>query len=915
MDPVAALGLASSVLQVVNFTGGLISKSRQLYQSASGNLVENDELEAVVRTLQSHSRRIAMQLGGQKGKSQSEKDIVALCEGVRELCVQLIDTVESLKVVTNSKAPRWESFRQALRSVWKESEISNLMDRLERYRNQIDSILLANIKDRLEAFTVESGNRDARIEQNLAKILASLKPGSPWQAEIVHATRQSLHVGAIDSATAAVSASLSAGAKQEREKLLERRTLESLKFVDMRDRYERISEAHQKTFEWVFGEPGQSSSLPGTAPGQPFDNFSTWLMSNKPLYWITGKPGAGKSTLMKFLSDDSRLLSHLRVWQRNRPIFTARFFFWNSGTTMQMSQIGLLQSLLHQTVSNFPHEIRRLFPDRWEYQDLFGYDARPWTWSELSQAFTRLVSDPSRAFFFMIDGLDEFHGDCNELADYLLGLPSKSDNIKLCLASRPWLVFEDAFRLQPSLRMEDLTMHDIHLFASERVGDNAMFAQLRRLDEKEALSLIEAVTEKASGVFLWVQLVVKSLLDGLRDGDTVADLQARLLRLPRDLEDLFERILGDLEPEYFAQAAQIFRTVRASHLPWKEIKIKNVKVFIGAEFQTRDNWSPLTLLSLSFIGEDVQLALKKTPNGGVLTLEEQMYRAETTRRRLYSRCKGLLEAPGFARKGPEANVQYLHRTVRDFLEEDRARNFLMSSLSAREKEFDPHLSICAALIRHTKAISPTEDDEMTGMVSFAGLLGEFSIQCHWMEKQGSGGYVPFLVEMDKITEAILGDPAEQDMSMVGGRMVKAHKLPHWTRRVDPDVGTRTPQVESLIDYAIFRGLTHYVRERVAGGYSFETNPNQQFLATRVLENGPQELADVLGLGAVESKEYEMEKVIMPVVPAVPVVAPTATNYYAPAIHLAPVQELDKKKEGRVGFRNSFHAMIKRMGAN
>ena len=299
--------------------------------------------------------------------------------------------------------------------------------------------------------------------------------------------------------------------------MLERRTLESLKFVDMRDRYERISEAHQKTFEWVFGPPGQSSSIPSIAPDQPFDNFSTWLMSDKPLYWITGKPGAGKSTLMKFLSDDSRLLSHLRVWQRGRPLFTARFFFWNSGTTMQMSRIGLLQSLLHQTVSNFPHEIRRLFPDRWEYQDLFGYDARPWTWSELSQAFTRLVSDPSRAFFFMIDGLDEFHGDYNELAGYLLGLPSKSANIKLCLASRPWLVFEDAFRLQPSLRMEDLTMHDIHLFASERVGENSMFAQLRQFDEKGALSLIEDVTEKASGVFLWVQLVVKSLLDGLRD--------------------------------------------------------------------------------------------------------------------------------------------------------------------------------------------------------------------------------------------------------------------------------------------------------------------------------------------------------------------------------------------------------------
>lgn len=42
---------------------------------------------------------------------------------------------EGLKVAMNNRAARWETIRQALRSVWKESEISNLMDRLERYRN------------------------------------------------------------------------------------------------------------------------------------------------------------------------------------------------------------------------------------------------------------------------------------------------------------------------------------------------------------------------------------------------------------------------------------------------------------------------------------------------------------------------------------------------------------------------------------------------------------------------------------------------------------------------------------------------------------------------------------------------------------------------------------------------------------
>lgn len=85
-----------------------------------------------------------------------------------------------------------------------------------------------------------------------------------------------------------------------------------------------------------------------------------------------------------------------------------------------------------------------------------------------------------------------------------------------------------------------------------------MYVGLRQHKPKDANGLTEAIAEMASGVFLWVRLVVRSLLDGLRDGDLVADLHARLLKLPRDPEDLFESIISDLNPDYLAQASLIF---------------------------------------------------------------------------------------------------------------------------------------------------------------------------------------------------------------------------------------------------------------------------------------------------------------------------------------------------------------------
>ena len=60
----------------------------------------------------------------------------------------------------------------------------------------------------------------------------------------------------------------------------------------------------------------------------------------------------------------------------------------------------------------------------------------------------------------MIDGLDEFDGNPKDLVDLILGI-AKYSHVKVCVASRPWLVFSDAFEDRPSLRLEHLTRNDV----------------------------------------------------------------------------------------------------------------------------------------------------------------------------------------------------------------------------------------------------------------------------------------------------------------------------------------------------------------------------------------------------------------------------------------------------------------------
>lgn len=456
---------------------------------------------------------------------------------------------------------------------------------------------------------------------------------------------------------------------------------------------DRVPIAYATTYEWIFDDnqppsnpensgtnevPCNKTALGNSRAIHTWSSYTQWLQSDGPLYWITGKPGSGKSTLMKYLGTNSQTHDHLKKWARNRKLISAGFFFWNSGSEMEMSEIALFRNLLYQIIRQCNDLLPQLFPERWKYIQHFGRDICPWSLSELRRAFSILLSSGDKSFFFFIDGVDEFGGDQSQLTDFLVNAASSNPNVKMCVASRPWLVFEEAFRC-PSLRLEDLTAPDIHCFVLGTLGVNHSFRQLRTIATKEAENLVLEVTEKAQGIFLWVSLVTDSLLEGLRDGDRILDLQERLTHLPSGLEDLFHKIMDGIEPKYRNEAAKYFQVVHT--------------------ISTSSSLPPLSLLTFSFIedGYDKAIASETKPMFEV----ERRYLGDTMRRRLNSRCKGLLEAPDHRSKRGNATIQYLHRTVKDFFNSERIVHTIQFWSS---NDFDINRAICAGYILYLKKI-------------------------------------------------------------------------------------------------------------------------------------------------------------------------------------------------------------------
>ncbi|RSL68620.1 hypothetical protein CEP54_002727 [Fusarium duplospermum] len=74
--------------------------------------------------------------------------------------------------------------------------------------------------------------------------------------------------------------------------------LASLQYDEMIYRESRISTAHGSTFLWVFRDSNVQNDQ---RPAMKWSHLREWLETENRLYWITGKAGSGKSTLMKFL--------------------------------------------------------------------------------------------------------------------------------------------------------------------------------------------------------------------------------------------------------------------------------------------------------------------------------------------------------------------------------------------------------------------------------------------------------------------------------------------------------------------------------------------------------------------------------------------------------------------------------------
>ncbi|KAI1204251.1 uncharacterized protein F4807DRAFT_472396 [Annulohypoxylon truncatum] len=634
MEALAALSLAATIIQFVQFTSSLISGAVEIRQSTSGSSANVLTLESLYDALLKFQDKLTSghnsagtYINGQVGAAiptdglteqygLSFRQLSILCQSD---CEKLLKVFKDLEKRINRA----------------QTSMTLLICTISSHAQQICSVRLETLLTKSKEMQSNQSYKISQITHELHDLERHVQEIRTRNPPMSSATGE---IKGIEQRISEISKSQDIVAEEQA-------ILRSLTFKSRSERHANIPRAYKKTFEWVYNPSEREQVETG--------RIADWFKSDDGLFWVSGKPGSGKSTFMKFIADDPRTRVLLTEWSAHNPLVIASHYFWSAGTALQKSENGFLRTLLYDIFLQWPDLITPLCGNR---RPETGEDSEngflPWTNADL-HAIIRKIADQDAAqvrFCFFIDGLDEYGTDTSRLVELCQVLTelSKSPNIKICVSSRPWIMFEDAYGhdLERKLYMQDLTKRDILKYIRCELMNHPRWHIFAK-SSSQGNWLIEEIQERASGVFLWVYLVVKFILEGLTNHDTVSDIKRRFESFPVELEVYFRQILESVQYFYRNKMSAMLQMAIAAG-------------------------EPLHVMAYDFLMKefDDENYVFSLPTHAY-TEEEEKILKEDMRCLLNNSTRGLLEMNEHSGK-----VTFLHRTVTDFLKTRDMHDFL-----------------------------------------------------------------------------------------------------------------------------------------------------------------------------------------------------------------------------------------------
>ncbi|KAK1840551.1 hypothetical protein CCHR01_16825 [Colletotrichum chrysophilum] len=613
MSGLEIIGLVSSIISFVDFAAEGVALAQAIAEDGSASLGDNAKLEDRIKRCDNQMNSIRRDYSDIE-KNSHEAELVKVTDEYRILTLELMSLLGGLKA-TRKRDIAFKLFKSSRQKDKKAELQKDLKACRQRVHMQLTLASSADLQQRLEEIRDQGKAKSTEVKlmrDGISELETRMKA---WR-----------HVPEFMEQAADILA-LSKGAA---ERTVQALILEKLHVADMTRRFDDVKPAHEKTFSWILKSEARPDETAVELDARR--DLTTWLSKGRGIFHITGKPGAGKSTLMKLLCQTGNTEDQLKTWAGNRSLIMANFFFYQHGTPLQKSLEGLKQALLCSILEQVPCLVEKVFPQLWSCAiQQMPIEVRP---SYVEAAFTELFNSPdfftSNAVVFFIDGLDEFVGEHQAMIDLLLSWAGRyPTNIKICVSSREWVVFTRAFVHSPKIKLHEITFRDIQSFVRHKLAD--LISSIGdSIATERARRLIDQIIEKAEGVFLWVRIVVEGLISSHAAGDLMEDLEERVNDLPKELEILYENIFKSMANEGFATRKDRKKAMR----------------MLLATIPSNSPRIPMALIRHSFLEEyekNRNFALDLPPLPRQIDAASRDQRLENTHKAVYRRCMGLLE--------------------------------------------------------------------------------------------------------------------------------------------------------------------------------------------------------------------------------------------------------------------------------
>ncbi|KAK3331681.1 hypothetical protein B0T19DRAFT_397518 [Cercophora scortea] len=346
-------------------------------------------------------------------------------------------------------------------------------------------------------------------------------------------------------------------------------SLASLAFPEMYRRKAAIGLPTENTCDWLLNHAVFRSWLDRTR-----------VEKSQGFLCIKGKPGAGKSTILKTIS--AKVASEGKA----QGFSVVTYFFNAKGTELERSRLGLLRSLAYQIVSidkSFLARLATTYQESIHQVTSSGEGSKAgmeWQVPELEEILDSIfrAGTTSRIVIF-VDALDECaEADATSVVSFLRQLTRSAltshSALDICLSTRhfPSVTLRDS----PSIIVEHYNQQDMNTFLQSKLAATELPLN------GEWLRLKKSIIDKSNGVFLWVVLVADSLLKHWETGKSMAFLRNHLDKVPDKLEELYTSLLSN-DHEDRSTALKLFQWAVFALQPLRLREWHHILAFIRPE--------------------------------------------------------------------------------------------------------------------------------------------------------------------------------------------------------------------------------------------------------------------------------------------------------------------------------------------